>query len=157
MTTPITLAPMRWWHIEHLMPHEQELFGNWAWTTETYWSELAAADRWYLIATEGHNIRGWVGLAGTGADGDVQTIAVTPQAQGTGLGARLLQALLTEAHHRDYSNVLLEVRADNTPAQKLYLKHGFEQIAIRRRYYQPGDVDALIMRTRIPAHPKETP
>lgn len=153
---PIQLTPFRWWHIPHILPHEQELFGNWSWSAQTYWTELAAPDRWYTIATCGTEICGWVGLASNGAEGDVQTIAVTSAAQGTGLGHRLLTALLTEAHHRNLASVLLEVRADNIAAQKLYLKNGFEQIAVRRRYYQPGDVDALIMRARIPAHPKET-
>jgi [ribosomal protein S18]-alanine N-acetyltransferase len=45
--------------------------------------------------------------------------------------------------------VLLEVRADNDAAIRLYERHGFERIAVRRRYYQPGDVDAHIMRRRL--------
>ena len=42
--------------------------------------------------------------------------------------------------------VLLEVRADNDAASRLYDRAGFEVISVRRRYYQPGDVDALVMR-----------
>ena len=42
--------------------------------------------------------------------------------------------------------VLLEVRADNDAARRLYDRAGFEVISVRRRYYQPGDVDALVMR-----------
>jgi ribosomal-protein-alanine N-acetyltransferase len=41
--------------------------------------------------------------------------------------------------------VLLEVRADNPRAQALYVRFGFEQIHVRRRYYRDG-TDALIMR-----------
>jgi len=44
--------------------------------------------------------------------------------------------------------VLLEVRADNETAIRLYRRHGFEQISVRRRYYQPGDIDALVMQLR---------
>ena len=46
--------------------------------------------------------------------------------------------------------MLLEVRADNAPALGLYGRHGFEQVSVRRRYYQPGDVDALVLRRRLP-------
>ena len=38
---------------------------------------------------------------------------------------------------------MLEVRRSNIPAQKLYEKHGFKQIAIRNNYYDNTE-DALI-------------
>jgi ribosomal-protein-alanine N-acetyltransferase len=44
--------------------------------------------------------------------------------------------------------VLLEVRADNEPAQRLYERLGFERIAVRRGYYQPG-VDGWVLRRRL--------
>ena len=44
---------------------------------------------------------------------------------------------------------MLEVRADNIAAQRLYSRAGFAMLTVRRRYYQPGDVDALIMRLRL--------
>ena len=47
--------------------------------------------------------------------------------------------------------MLLEVRVDNIRAQKLYERFGFEPIGFRRGYYQPGNVDALVMRLR-PVH-----
>ena len=41
---------------------------------------------------------------------------------------------------------MLECRIDNIRAQKLYERFGFEAIGFRRGYYQPGNVDALLMR-----------
>ena len=41
---------------------------------------------------------------------------------------------------------MLEVRADNTAARSLYDHSGYVVLSTRRRYYQPGDVDALVMR-----------
>ena len=38
---------------------------------------------------------------------------------------------------------MLEVRNSNIPAQKLYEKHGFKQITIRKNYYDNSE-DALI-------------
>ena len=49
----------------------------------------------------------------------------------------LVQSLLAEARRRGASEVFLEVRADNPGAQQLYRTLGFEQIAVRPRYYQP--------------------
>ena len=71
-----------------------------------------------------------------------------PGAQGRGIGSLLLQALVDRAVRCGARSLLLEVRADNVAAIGLYRRHGFEQIAVRRRYYQPGDIDALVMRLR---------
>jgi len=143
------IRPLRWWDLDAVLSLEQELFGPSAWTAETFWSELAQPSRWYVAARDGAGgLLGYAGLMVTGTDGDVQTLAVAPAARGRGVGARLLRALLDEASARGATSVLLEVRADNAPALALYRRHGFEQIAVRRRYYQPGDVDALVMRLR---------
>jgi len=45
--------------------------------------------------------------------------------------------------------LLLEVRSDNTAALRLYERAGFSEISRRRRYYQPGDIDAVILRKLI--------
>jgi ribosomal-protein-alanine N-acetyltransferase len=143
------LRCLRWWDVELLIPLERELFGPTAWTAEAFWSELAQPSRRYLVAQGGAgDILGYAGLMVTGAEGDVQTVAVAPSAQGGGVGARLLAALADEALDRGATSLLLEVRSDNAAAIGLYRRSGFEQIAVRRRYYQPGDVDALVMRLR---------
>jgi len=50
---PVSLVPLRWWHIERIVPLERGLFGPSAWTAETFWSELAHPEnRHYLVAVE---------------------------------------------------------------------------------------------------------
>ena len=78
----------------------------------------------------------------------MQTMAVAPQAQGRGLGARLLGALLAEAERRRQRVVSLEVRADNGPAQRLYERHGFTRVGVRRGYYR-GGVDAWTLHAAV--------
>lgn len=41
--------------------------------------------------------------------------------------------------------MLLEVRVDNDPALALYRRFGFARMGLRRRYYQPENVDAYTM------------
>ena len=38
---------------------------------------------------------------------------------------------------------------ENAAALALYRDYGFEDVRIRPRYYQPEDVDALVMRMRL--------
>ncbi|MCP9957697.1 ribosomal protein S18-alanine N-acetyltransferase [Streptomyces sudanensis] len=149
---------MRWWDIAPVLDLERELFPEDAWSEGMFWSELAHArgprsTRRYVVAEEpadggarAGRIVGYAGLAAAGGLGDVQTIAVARGHWGTGLGARLLAELLHHATAFECEEVLLEVRVDNTRAQRLYERFGFEPIGFRRGYYQPGNVDALVMR-----------
>jgi ribosomal-protein-alanine N-acetyltransferase len=91
---------------------------------------------------------GYAGLMCIEPIADVQTIAVVPEQEGRGIGSALLTRLIDEARRRRAADVLLEVREDNPRAQQLYVRFGFEQIHVRRKYYRDG-VDALIMRLQL--------
>jgi ribosomal-protein-alanine N-acetyltransferase len=149
---PPTLREMRWWDLDLVLELEHRLFPEDAWSRGMFWSELAdtrhpAATRHYVVAEDGSGrLVGYAGLAAVAGTGDVQTIAAARDQWGTGLGARLLRELLRRATAFECREVLLEVRVDNVRAQRLYERHGFEPIGIRRGYYQPGNVDALVMR-----------
>src|SRR5260370_39606036 len=88
-----------------------------------------------------------------GSQADVVTLAVDPARWGEGTGAALLTALVDEAEKRGYAEVLLEVREDNPRARRLYLRHGFAEVGIRRGYYQPSGVDAVVMRKALGGWP----
>ena len=150
------LREMRWWDIDPVLELEKELFPVDAWSRGMFWSELAhsrgpQATRRYLVARDGDRLVGYAGLAASGDLGDVQTIAVRRDQWGTGLGGRLLTELLRAASAFDCAEVMLECRVDNVRAQKLYERFGFEPIGFRRGYYQPGNVDALVMRLHDPS------
>ena len=145
------IREMRWWDIDPVLALEKDLFPDDAWSRGMFWSELAHArgvgsTRRYVVAYDGDRLLGYGGVAASGDLADVQTIAVARDQWGTGLGARLLTELLRHATAFEVAEVMLEVRVDNTRAQKLYERFGFEPIGFRRGYYQPGNVDALVMR-----------
>ncbi|MEU6093982.1 ribosomal protein S18-alanine N-acetyltransferase [Streptomyces sp. NPDC047079] len=153
MTAPVTpvLREMRWWDIDSVLELEKELFPEDAWSRGMFWSELAhsrgpEATRRYIVAVDGGRVVGYAGLAAQGDLADIQTIAVARGLWGTGLGGRLLAELLRAATAFECAQVMLECRVDNVRAQKLYERYGFEPIGFRRGYYQPGNVDALVMR-----------
>lgn len=136
--------------LDAIMAIEHSTFPTDAWSAETMRRELADPGTYYLVAIPdgGRTVDGYAGLLCPrgSEDADVQTIAVAASARRRGLGRTLLLALLAEAERRGAQQVFLEVRADNEPAQTLYRAERFEQIAIRKRYYQPDGVDAFVMR-----------
>ncbi len=140
---------MRWWDIPAVMSIEEELFGPESWSDGMFWSELAERDtRRYLVEEDALGaVCAYAGLCAYAPhEAYIQTIAVAPAAQRRGVGEMLLLELLGEAQRRGCDHVDLEVRADNAPAIRLYERHGFVQIAVRRGYYQPTGADAIVMR-----------
>lgn len=142
--------------LDAIMALETSIFETDAWSPEMMARDIADPNCYYLVAfppDAPERIEGYAGLlAPLGAtEGDIQTIAVVEPARGHGLGRSLVLSLVTEARKRRAREVFLEVRADNPSAQRLYRRLGFEDVGVRRGYYQPDDVDAIVMRLRIPA------
>lgn len=156
MSDEIALEPMRWWDIPAVAELERRLFPRDPWSVEAFWTELAGVPetRHYLVArSAAGDVEGYAGLFVVRDEANIQTLAVAERMQGTGLGRRLLDALLAEADRRGCRVVFLEVRAENEPARRLYGRAGFEVIGRRRDYYGRG-ADALVMRRFIDAHRK---
>jgi [ribosomal protein S18]-alanine N-acetyltransferase len=148
---------------------EHELFPDDPWTPQMFADEIVQSpdSRLYLVAEadavggvdERKVVSGPVGDAGPvmagyagmlfvpgGFQADVLTIAVRRAHWGRRIGSMLLGALIQAARERDCAEVFLEVRADNPRAHGLYLRRGFEEIGVRRGYYQPSGADAIVMR-----------
>jgi len=172
----VELRRMRWWDIPGVILLEHAAFPDDAWSVGMFWSELAeAGSRYYLVAEEygaaqdtphaphaqdspyapdsphapdeGPDLIGYAGLLAGIGEAEVLTIAVDPKREGRGLGAVLLTELMREAARRDCDDVVLEVRVDNERAQQLYRRFGFAGIGVRKGYYQPMNIDALVMRS----------
>lgn len=146
--------------LDAIMALEEASFPTDAWERETMRQELASEHTRYIVL-EGDPgdelLAGYGGLRALhGApDADVQTITVAAHRRGRGEGRILLHALLAEAVAAGSREVFLDVREDNAPARGLYRSEGFEEIGVRPRYYQPDDVDAVVMRLQLTAAVKE--
>jgi [ribosomal protein S18]-alanine N-acetyltransferase len=91
------------------------------------------------------SIFGYAGLWLMVDEAHITTIAVRSEMRGKGLGELALCGLVDTALEVGARIMTLEVRISNTVAQNLYLKYGFKQSGLRRRYYSDNNEDALIM------------
>lgn len=145
-----TVRPATQHDVSVISELESEIFGSSAWSRDLVTEEVTGPHRTYVVIENPHGkILGYGGMLVIGHDADIQTIAIIPESRGTGLGRRLLSELLSEARAKDAWQVFLEVRADNDAAVSLYRSYGFEELAVRKQYYQPDGVDALVMRLRL--------
>lgn len=133
--------------LDAIMALEHASFPTDAWSPAMMREELASPHGWYVVVEEAGRLVGYAGLRAVrgSRDADIQTITIAETARGRGRGRALLIDLLAEAERRGVHDVFLEVRADNPVAQALYASEGFAEVGRRPRYYQPDDVDAIVM------------
>lgn len=134
--------------LDGIYPIETAAFGELCWSRDTVRSELERNTYLVIVDAEGV-VLGYGGLAVTAPQGDIQTIALVPEIRGSGQGRRMMNALIDAAVERGVEELFLEARADNPVARGLYNSLGFVDIALRQNYYQPGNVDAVIMRLQV--------
>jgi [ribosomal protein S18]-alanine N-acetyltransferase len=141
--------------LDAIMALETATFENDAWSRASMRAEIANPSARYFVAEPVEPPREVVAYGGVLAprrseQADIQTIAVAPTARRAGLGRTLMNAMIAEARGRGAAEIFLEVRADNPGAQSLYESLGFEALAVRAGYYQPDNVDAIVMRLTVP-------
>ena len=144
------LRPLAWADITRVAALEVQLFGRSAWTMGMLTEELRGQGRWYVAAQpNGEGVPApLVGYAGLWFDGEhayLMTIGVDPVVKGHGVGKTMLDALVVRAREIGAESLILEVAVDNDVAIAMYRSRGFAQIGLRKRYYQPEDVDAFTM------------
>jgi len=75
----------------------------------------------------------------------IATIAVHPDHRQRGIGRQLVVAALKALIPQGALSATLEVRAGNIVAQNLYRYFGFENVGLRKGYYQDSGEDAVLM------------
>ena len=146
-------AKLREWtaaNLDRIAELERVLFGPSAWSRASLAEEARADNRWYVVAeTPDGNVIGYAGLWFGDEASQVMTVAVAPESQRQGVGRELMAALVDKSILLGAREMFLEVAVDNAPALALYRDFGFLPIAIRKRYYQPGYIDAFSMRLEL--------
>lgn len=111
------------------------------WKLEQIEADLEQASSTYFLALdEEWQVLGFVAIQETLYEAEVLQIAVKRAFQRQGLAQQLLAQL------PDQKEIFLEVRMSNQPAQGLYKKMHFEEIARRKNYYHDPIEDAVIMK-----------
>ncbi len=100
------------------------------------------------VMEAGTDIAGY-GIMSMGAgEAHVLNVCVREEYRGRGFARKVLLYLIDRARHAGMHEAFLEVRPSNTAAARLYDSLGFEQVGVRRGYYQAtnGREDAAVLR-----------
>jgi len=89
------------------------------------------------------------GIMSVGAgEAHILNVCIRDEYRGRGLARKVLVYLLDRARASSMYEAFLEVRPSNKAAARLYQSMGFEQVGVRRGYYQAtvGREDAAVLR-----------
>jgi len=148
------------WHVRAMRPAdlpgvvaiEGEAFTT-PWSEETFRS-LFDRPPWVLLVLEeeggASGIAGYAVLGCVMEQGELANIAVRSRDRGRGLGGLLLEQVVQEAVARGVRQLFLEVRMSNTAAAALYTAHGFQEIGVRKNYYEEPREHARVLVRRLP-------
>ena len=132
-------------HVSAIAEIEKLCFSD-PWSENSISSELSSRISYWLVATEGGAVLGYIGSQSVLGESDMMNVAVHPEHRRKGIAQMLIMALMQGLKERGNHNLSLEVRASNAPAITLYDKLGFEAVGRRPNYYRHPKEDALILR-----------
>ncbi|MBQ2705829.1 MAG: ribosomal protein S18-alanine N-acetyltransferase [Agathobacter sp.] len=116
------------------------------WSEQSLIDSVVREDTLFLVCEDARNIVGYIGMYLSFDEGDITNVAVAPAQRKKGYGEALVAKAIALAKERDLEMILLEVRVSNTPAISLYKKMGFEELGLRKKFYEHPVEDALIMK-----------
>lgn len=142
----IQVVPMEEAHIDGVLEVEESTFSI-PWTRGDFEREVREnAMAIYFVAVEdGGRVVGYAGMWHVITEGHITNVAVLDEYRRQGVGAMLMDKLDEIAIEREMIGLTLEVRMNNTAAQKMYHKYGFKVEGIRKNYYIDTREDAVIM------------
>jgi len=134
----------------------EETTGLSQWGWEAYRGELEKQEAVMLVARRntpdaltGRSLSGYIAARINADELHVNNIGVWPESRRRGVGGALLGAALEAAARRGAVEAVLEVRASNLPAQRMYERFGFRVVGDRKGYYREPVEDAKIMTRRL--------
>lgn len=141
----IQITPMTKEHLPAVAALERICFPADPWSEVPFQKALANPQASVLLAQgEDGSVLGYAVLSVVLDEGNLDNIAVAPQARRQGVADALLSAL-TGFGREHLACLMLEVRASNAPAMALYEKHGFAAVGRRKNYYEAPREDAILM------------
>lgn len=124
---------------------------SWCWVAETVTAEPLHYLAPFALPVENLSypagaqaVIGSLTLWNVAGEGEIANVAVHPKFWRQGVARALLQTALGKAAQLGLRRIMLEVRASNEPAQRLYHSFGFVEDSRRPRYYSNGE-DAILM------------
>ena len=131
-------------HLNQIKEFLKEEFDEF-WNENILKSELENPASMYIVAIdEQNNVVGYAGIWQPIDEAHITNIVTKKDKRKNNVATKMLEKLIEIVKQRNLKNITLEVNVNNVPAINLYKKYNFEEVGIRKKYYNGID-DAIIM------------
>ena len=141
----LSYRPMQMADLDAIMQIEPTIF-PFPWSIGNFRDSLNTGYSCWVVEEQQQMI-GYVVLMLVLDEAHLLNISIAKPVQGKGYGRELLNFIMQKAREHGALNIFLEVRVSNKVAINLYEKMGFNEMAIRPKYYpaEHGREDAMLM------------
>ena len=129
------IREMRETDIAQVEAIEREIFSV-PWSEKSFLSACTTPENIYLVCLAGEEVAGYCGLWSVLGEGNITNMAVAEA---------LMKEMEERGRQKDVTIFFLEVRESNDAARRLYEKMGYEQIGVRKNFYEKPAENAIIM------------
>ena len=115
--------------------------------TKTPWSlksVISSVEKDIVMVFDDGEVKGVIAVSKVLDECEILNFAVKSNCRGQGIGEKLINSIFEQGN-----NYFLDVRESNYPAISLYKKVGFEQINIRKNFYENPAENAIIMKKSV--------
>lgn len=130
----VRFEPLSALWLDTLLPIEAQAYSN-PWSRGNFQDAMLAGYEAQLLVGEDHGLIGYFVAMTVLDEVHLLNITVSPQHQRQGWAHVLLDALSLWARRRSAQWIWLEVRQSNLRARAIYVKHGFQEVGLRKNYY----------------------
>ena len=115
------------------------------WSPASMESTMNNLNCWSFVALHEGVPVGFAVFLVVDAGADLQQIVIHEKWRGKGIGRQLLQHAMPQLAEYGVIRILLEARASNAPALKLYESLGFKRLTLRSGMYSHPKEDGVLM------------
>ncbi|MGD0318559.1 MAG: GNAT family N-acetyltransferase [Nitrososphaerales archaeon] len=139
-----SLRPCTYADLGQLRVIELESFPDHPYPTTVFINFLMLAREDFIVACSGDLVVGYAIGTGSGGEGTIHSVAVTPTFRRRGVGARLMESVI-EILSKKHRRISLLVDVSNQAAIRLYRRFSFSETGRVIKAYYPNGNDAVEM------------
>lgn len=115
------------------------------WSRQAFLDSIRHPEQLYLVAEQDERIRGYCGMWIVLEEGQINNVAVDRKFRRQGVASAMFEAFLKQGYEMGARRFTLEVRESNQSAIALYEKFSFQNVGIRKNFYDKPVEHAVIM------------